>query len=1845
MPTYEVTGPSGTVIEMEGANPPSQSDIDAAFASIQQTASPAAPASSGGADLARMASAAYNAPAPNIGANLNLRDARAAGGQTLSLSQASPIARERAYDVLGGLTGQGGSEAARFTKEFRAAPVGQAFQDRDLGAIVKTGDNTFRRVGQAPQREQTAGDISSQLLNQVSNADIGGALSTLQPGFNRAGNLAVRSGGLVASTLAPELRLPGLILGSTGELAGEAIDAESAGQDPLNWRNYSLPGIVGAGLVSTVGSGATAPTLRQAAAQGILEGGALEAPYQLSSLTAGPTQAEIDPNTGLPIGAAKYEGNATDLLPTLAMGLGARGGHAIANAISDLRNPRLPQIESAPASYTDQGIVNAQTARQAEGNAALADAFQGEQRALHGIDTGYQNAVELQAPVQAQNVLDAAEAQGAVNAQRQGAILDNPATPQSAQALREQLALEQQAADRAVQQQNILRQASGLDLQEAMRANQIQPSTLTPIETSPQELAARQIRELDAQRATALPLNAELSAQANRMNEQYGRALPIALPTIAGAGVGGAIGATQGDTPQERLQNTLIGAAGGGLLGAGGTAAAARLAQPELNAGEQVLAKAAKPPSLANVVAETASHVEGSPASTQAAANALTQTPKLPTIAEATAQQSAVSSLKDKLVSGLKKAGKALTQGDTVPKFEGDYAATPDAVKGGPAPVGSYSGVQEGANGEKIDLFHLNQPVYDDAGKMVHPAGSDVSRESLEKLGYTVPEPSTLPPTKGAYPSDMTGEEFNRLRQQDQLGGNQNAIQKQSATSEVLRPESTGQSGKLELPSVEPRNAQSEIVAGTQALDQAIHNIEQAPPLKPLPEDTEFLYEQKYNGRNGPVRERYYQVDRTPDNPRGRTVDEATLRSEGYDTSGLPGPEENPANSGSSQFSGAIGAGGTQGAVTGKALGILAGGATGGTLGFLGSNEKDDKLVHTVAGAIIGGISAAALMKGADAITRAKVGQELDVLRRNIINENIPRLRNASEESANAVFRYANAPQAAEDVAKDMQARVLGSQYKSPEFSKKLGSVWVEEQQRGLKNSLEEAANNAATPEEAAQLRKQASKVVSTIGRESVFKNEAEFQAALNDPQIKQANEIFKQTVQPAAEARHLLTGGFDSREEYEAAIQEALKNGDPLPTVKLAAPGPNTGVFINQQPIFEEAKEVTSGSSPKGNLRNPLQRRSAFSKVRKGTAEEYNIDANSLIERMVKGNYEDAAKRNMFSQLEKDGLGVALPAGERPADLDTGRYGGSIPIEQRGSGSENIQFWPDKSIERELRTALNTDGPLSKAGIAHQLRGAMNLIQMRGLTDPVVHGANIIAGIASAPGGESFLTQVFRGMPIASSFDALGKVGMKVVDLIKDTPEIRSQIAKLSEIGSIRPVYEGEANRISRFLHTVDKAGRLALDDLYQTLVDRGLVQESEAGRRDFTNRIGQYNSRLLGKYDAILKESGLSPFLVAGKNFNSIGLKQVGALGGLSTGGVKAASKAASLQLRAAQTIGAYSTLVAIPAVINYLAWGDPGGPEGTPLGKIALNESDDGKRYYFDPAQLTLLRRGLRSTGLQAVITGAQTGDNLNNVGGQAWRDVRNALIHPYAGPVPTAAVTALTGYNPTFHRVAENVTPIGQSPDTLRQLGANASAAFRNLNPVQGAFAESATPKAGEEAFGPGESILPGAGNMLMDLAGAGGLRRATPLSEDTGALHEAQDERFEANRNRKKFIESIIAGSTDANGQLDLSQVRAHIQTPEIQQAIRENPLQAQLLKNEIRTAVKQKLQGQQKSDVEGKFNVAEGERAQFYLNRISNLSPEGAQQYLRDQKSKGYLTRKVLQQMNYLRSRQPTGVP
>ena len=1858
MPTYEVTDSvTGSTIEMDGDHPPTQADVEAAFLSLR-------PAS--GAGMASAANAAYSAQVPNIGANLNLRDARAAGGQTLSLSQASPIARERPYDILGGLTGQGGSEAAQFTAQFRAAPVGQAFQDRDLGAIVKTGENSFQRVGQAPQREQTAGDISTQLMNQVSNADIGGALNTIQPGFNRAGNLAVRSGGMIASALAPQLTLPGLILGATGEIAGQAMDLAESGQDPRLLRNYDPISIAGNALTSRISSGGTAPSITQGLAQGALEGAALQAPQsaaQFRDTVQAPT--EIDPNTGLSVlKPESFTNNLRtslgDALPMIAMGAGARGSHAVLNAIGDLRRPSLPYIVGDHPGYTDAGIKAANEARTLEGNQALTDAFQGEQRALQGIDTGYQNNVVDQATQEARalEIAKAQEGARSVESQQRAQDFDRAKSELAAQEL-QQIKTNQLAGP-----ENIVLGDDPLK------------NRLTAIETRPGESAAERAR-VEAQQQAQAPKEVpylppvEMSSQARRMTDQYARSTGNLIVPLGSAAAGGAvgagIGATQGDTPQERALNSIGGLIGGGL--AGGLAGVAgpklaRLAQPELNAGEQVLAKAAeaKRPALANIVAETASKVEGNPASTQAAANALLQIPKLPTIAEATAQQSTLSTIKDKLVSGLKKAGKALTQGDSVPKFQGDYASTPDAAPGGPAPIKSYSGQIEGPGGKQVDLFHLDQPVYNPDGSMAHPAGSDVSRASLEKLGFTVPEPSTLPPTKGNFPTEMTGEQYQALRAQEA----------------------------------------------------------QAPNLVETPAGTRDLGVSDGTGTATP-------------HEQAMLADwQADWRKQLADAAGLPGPEADSGGSRSPQLSGPIGSGGTSGKIS-KELGVrLASATLAGVGGSFFGDTPDKQILDAAAGAVLGfiggGILNKALQSGAS--NSQKAFSTAKTIAKSLGRIDLPAIDTASENSAQKVVEYAGARESAGAYAEKAKAEVSGKNSKNPEFKKRVMAFLLEDQLRGERVKFEQQAQNATDLVKAQEAATKAENVATTIGHKNgVFKTEADFQAALNDPEIQAAVKRFDENVSAPAEEKHIIASGYNSRQELEQKINEALEwnkanPGSPIPVPDnvLSVPGLNSGVYVNLENVYGDAarelgekvsdnllvgdivkssdrnnfgrvmdggdgkvvvrfvnpetgatstvdlsesslKKTTktqipgeekidiynARNAPKGNLENPIQRRSAFSKERLGTGQNYSLDLDRTIDRMVKGNYAEAAKRQMYKQLEADGLGIVLESGQSPSEA--GVFGGRIPISKRSmSGTATDQyFYPRKDIEGELRQALSTDGPLSGSRVVKTVGTIMNGIQVKSFTDPFVHVANSLFTIAGAPGGETALIRAMRKVPVANLVDAGIRMVAKSRAVTANSPEIIGEINKLGEVGSLRPEY-GEKH----FMQTIDKAGRLVLQDLYESRVAQYGLEDTPQARRKFVGQLGQYNPRLMDPFSAILKQMGLSPFIVAGKNFNAIGARRLSALAGLDTGapGTAPQTLSDSIKMRAGQAVQAYTTLLVTPFVANSMLWGDPLGPEGTPFGMVALTAPDkDGKQVTFDPAQTTLLRRGMRLTGVNALINGLDSGDNASHIVGQAVKDILASSIHPYAGPLPTFASTAVFGSTPSFHKAAENVTPFGQSQWNGRQLGENVKAAFSNINPMQGAFLDEASSKeAGKEP-----SVLPttgvpivdtlerGAENAATDLIGAVGLRNRASINPDIGELHQAQDDRFDASNNRKKLVESIIKNSLGQDGRIDMSKIGAQLGTPELQKAIQENPLQAKLLENEIRTAIKDNLKGKDKNDMAAKFTVADADRAKYYLNHLAKLSPEEGMKYLAEQRAKGDLTRKVFQQMNYLRATEPAG--
>lgn len=1922
MPVYEIKDPNGATLELDGPQPPTEADIQAAFA---QHYSNQRPAGSGGAQLADLATQAYSQTAPNIGASLGRKEAARGGNQQFGIEA---TAAYQNYANQPNVATE--NERRAFRSDFNSSPVGTMFSDSGFGRIVKTGTNTFTPIDQsyAAKTETSAGQNAADILQAGLTGNLPAAsapLERLGPQLVRGAATALEEGGnfagpIVASVF-PEVSIPTILAsGGLGSLTSQSLRGVEEGRSPTDLQNFSIPETLASTLAAPVGIAAPEATLLGRIGQGAQEGIGLASAFQAPVV-------EQRGEAGQPL---FQRGDLTNALAMTAGGAFARGVH-IPGA-----QPQLASIE--PASYSTAGLEARSAAQQELANRALAESALGEQRALQGIETGYND----QALATAQAAAEQGEVNRLIGSQRAGRTLETPTTPQSAEALRQQLQLEEQEAlrranqqrflaqynlttpeaiaqasrqatgsledlssigniqqayenayapaaldqanafnqrleaagqragstldtastpqsaaflrqqlaqqeaeaARAAQQQQFLREATGQDLQQALVQNQLAQPTLTPIETSPQELSARQIRELDAQRATAISPTTQLTSQADRMREQYARVASPALPYIAGVGggglVGAGIGATQGNTPEERASNIFkgagIGALGGLALGAG----ASRLLKPELNAGEEVLQRQAKPVPLANIVSEGAAKVEGQPYSVQGAANSITQTAKLPTISESIQQQNAFDTLKSKVKSGLEKAAKAISSEprQTLNVTSGVEGVAPEAKPGGPAPVKSYSGAIEGPDGKKVDLYHLDQPVYNPDGSMAHPAGSDVSRSSLERLGFKVPDPADLPPTRSQYPDQMTGEEFRKLLGQS-TEGEANAIPKQGAAGEVLRPQGTGQIGQLELPSVVQGNAEPEVTAGAQDQIQAL----QERALKPLPEDTEFLYEQSYNTPSGNKTARYYQVERTPENPRGRTVDEATLRAEGYDTSDLPGATQRE-----SAFAGSVGAGGTTGAIERRTAAALAGGTIGAGLGYVSGDENSDHLTRAAIYSVLGAVGGYKLAGRISGLSAERVGTEVNAIKRRIANQTLPDVAARSEQSANRMVEYATSREAADATAKNFSAQILGSKYKDPVFAKKVGSVVVEERLRGIRSEFENAAQQATTPAEANKYAQQAKEVTSIIGKkDGAFATEADFQKALQDPEVQQALDIYKKTVQPLAEEQHLLTGGFESRAAYDQAVQDAIKSGQDLPSTKLAAPGPNTGTFANLQAKFEdEAASKLGGTATKGNLENPLQRRSRFSKAAMGTAENYETDLNQIVDRMVKGNYEDAAKRRMFEQLEKDSLGVALPLGERPENLE--QYGTSIPLERRGSGNENLQFWPKREIEVPLRHALNTDGPLTPNSLAKFAASGLNLAQMAGIADPVIHTGNMLAAIASSPGGKTAIGRIARNLgqavPFANTVDAVARIIGKAIDVARDTPEIRAQMERVAKAGALRPLH-APTGPLSKILDIskLDRVGRLVLDDFYQSMVDAGFL-DTPQNRRDFINQLGQYNSRLMSKTEAILKEGGLSPFIVAGKNFNRIGINRVGSLAGLSKGapGLQAGSLGQELALRASRAAGAWGSLVVTPALFNYLMWGDIAGPKGTPFGKIALTEPDkNGKRVYLDPAQLTGLRRGLRATGLQAIAQGAETGENLPWVANAAFDDIKNAIISPYAGPAVTAASVALTGSTPTGFKKAKNVTPIGQSENNPRQKAENFNAALGNINPIQGAFLEGATPEKGEEGVEPGAGVLRGGKKFGETIGGVLGVQKRTPLNEDMGELHQAQDARYESNQNRKALVNQIIKASFDENGNLDRNALSAQIQSPLLQQALRENPLEAPLLKNEIKEALKAQLQARTPEEkTASKFTVAEGERAQFYLNKINGMDQEAALQYLQEQRRAGLLTKKVSQQMGFLRNQQ-----
>lgn len=739
--------------------------------------------------------------------------------------------------------------------------------------------------------------------------------------------------------------------------------------------------------------------------------------------------------------------------------------------------------------------------------------------------------------------------------------------------------------------------------------------------------------------------------------------------------------------------------------------------------------------------------------------------------------------------------------------------------------------------------------------------------------------------------------------------------------------------------------------------------------------------------------------------------------------------------------------------------------------------------------------------------TQAGIAKDsaLSALSRNAM----PKTTAISEEAADAGVRFAAAHQSVEPNAKAAVSEVLPDKFKDEAFRHRLGAVLVEGRLRAIRDKFIHTGRWAEA------------KMVGTLigSAESPFKTEADYRAARADKEVQAAIERHKNVVQSAAEHVHEELGGkLDVYDE--------------------------DGAFVNLRALDANvpADQKIMPGQRRGNLRNPRLQKSAFAIPASGDAKAYETDYQKIVENTLGRNAERVAKKRFVDTLVDKGVARIMTPHEA-ADFNPNtsekwpdfhgrravRIEGVVDYAYADKEGHAVQvkkdLYVDPRVESEVRSAFNVDSPVfQKAGL-NWATHALTHTQIIGPVDFVYHTARIFAQVANSPGGKSFVADLARKVPGVNVLDSIARVGANVGKVFMDSPEVRRQLASLSEIGATRRESKGA-------LSVIDKAGRLALDNMFDNLVERGLVKDTERIRRNFSNQVGQYNSRLQTRIVRELKESGLSPFITAGLSGNVEGIKAM--LGDPVAEGLSPRAKA---QLWGTQIAGHIVSL-SLPAAINLIMTGSILGRPGVPMGAIDTGKQDkDGNPLYIDPLKWSGVRRGLRATGINAFAERKRTGGSDAEAANDAWKNALNSWTHPFAGPAVNFGVVAATGHDTSGKRDAGVVKP-GDS-----QGWENLKAALRQANPTVESYLE------GREKGGTKEGTY----NTVKSLSSAVGVGTGHPVTEAAKHGAELNDYRDDLKRRAKKvprherikFIQNDMKGLSARDKERIYADIQEH----------------------------------------------------------------------------------------------------
>jgi hypothetical protein len=654
--------------------------------------------------------------------------------------------------------------------------------------------------------------------------------------------------------------------------------------------------------------------------------------------------------------------------------------------------------------------------------------------------------------------------------------------------------------------------------------------------------------------------------------------------------------------------------------------------------------------------------------------------------------------------------------------------------------------------------------------------------------------------------------------------------------------------------------------------------------------------------------------------------------------------------------------------------------------------------------------------------------EKINAMANRVANISMPRTMAADKDAGNAGVRYAASGIASPIIARSLATQVLGKHWSDLPFINKLGAVLTQDRlnairQTHIENDEVELAQGVKNVWEQT---------------DSPIHTKEEFDKALADPEIQAAIARHKELLEGQVTKRHVALGG------------------------RLARSGEESGAFINliamheadMDPLAEEGEKKTGNAleeikaqiygARKGDQTNPLVRGSAFNKKAKGTAAGYDFNYRNIAERMVKANYEEFNKQKYYRTLMAKGLAIPERPGV-PAPLIGGKPAGKVVISigaTRWGARRQINLWVREDLLPEMRQALNLNGKV-REGAESLLAKSLVDYQLIGPTDVLVHLSNLFGGVSGTLGSGSLAYDFVRQIRGPRELDAIVRVVLALKDAYFDSPEVQKELADMAEIGSGRGqvTHQGWLSRAiptAKIINVVDRAARLARNRLFDNLVEQGLAEDTEENRREFNNKLGQYNSRLQRDWIVTLKNWHISDFVVAGRAFNRLALERL-----ILDPGLRAKNPVAAAKMRAVLLVGRVSTLMTLPIVLNCILNGNPFGRPGTPLGAVDLGTDDKKGRHRTIDMADAITRRGMRNVGLEAAWKGLNQQKKTEDVLQDAFGDMVRGAVSSFVGPAPRAVANAVTGHDVvTGYQTADN-------PD---KLGSRLMAMLREGNPV-------------------------------------------------------------------------------------------------------------------------------------------------------------------------------------------------